>query len=76
MGLLKYIEDTFCMIFRPKVYEAKILAELDSISIEGNKRYAEEKLGKKILTKDDAEMLCSKAPKTIRSFCDDTSLLT
>ena len=73
MGLLKYIEDTFCMIFRPKVYEAKILAELDSISIEGNKRYAEEKLGKKILTKDDAEMLCSKAAKTIRSFCDDKS---
>lgn len=73
MGLLKYIEDTFCMIFRPKVYEAKILAEFDSISIEGNKRFAEEKLGKKILTKDDAEMLCSKAAKTIRSFCDDKS---
>ena len=75
MGLLKYIEDTFCMIFRPKVYEAKILAELDSISIEGNKRYAEEKLGKKILTKDDAEMLCSKAAKTIRSFCDDKTAI-
>ena len=75
MGLFKYIEDTFCMIFRPKVYEAKILAEFDSISIEGNKRFAEEKLGKKILTKDDAEMLCSKAAKTIRSFCDDKTTI-
>lgn len=75
MGMFKYIEDTFCMIFRPKVYEAKILAEFDSISIEGNKRFAEEKLGKKILTKDDAEMLCSKAAKTICSFCDDKTTI-
>lgn len=75
MGLLKYIEDTFCMIFRPKVYEAKILAELDSISIEGNKRYAEEKLGKKILTKDDAEMMCFRASQTLSKFCDDKSSL-
>ena len=73
MGLLKYIEDTFCMIFRPKVYEAKILAEFDSISIEGNKRYAEEKLGKKILTKDDADMICLRASKTLSEFCDDKS---
>ena len=75
MGMLKYIEDTFCMIFRPKVYEARLLAELDSIGIEAGKKHAEQKLGKKIMSKDDTEMLCSKAAKTIRSFCDDKTTI-
>ena len=47
MSMLKYIEDTFCAIFRPKVYEARLLAELDSIKIEVGKKCAEQKLGKK-----------------------------
>lgn len=73
MRLFKYIEDTFCAIFRPKVYEARLLAELDSIGIEAGKKHAEQKLGKKILLKDDAEMMCFRASQTISRFCDDKS---
>ena len=73
MGLLKYIEDTFCMIFRPKVYEARLLAELDSIGIEAGKKHAEQKLGKKIMSKDDADMICLRASQTLSEFCDDKS---
>ena len=73
MRLFKYIEDTFCAIFRPKAYEARLLSELDSIRIEAGKKYAEQKLGKKILLKDDAEMMCFRASQTLSKFCDDKS---
>lgn len=73
MRLFKYIEDTFCAIFRPKAYEARLLSELDSIRIEAGKKYAEQKLGKKILLKDDAEMMCFRASQTFSEFCDDKS---
>ena len=73
MNIFKYIEDTFCAIFRPKVYEERLLAELDSIRIEDSKKHAEQKLGKKILLKDDAEMMCARASKTISEFCDNKS---
>ena len=73
MGMFKYIEDTFCMIFRPKVYEARLLAELDSIGIEAGKKHAEQKLGKKIMSKDDADMMCLRASQTLSEFCDDKS---
>ena len=75
MRLFKYIEDTFCAIFRPKIYEARLLAELDSIRIEAGKNHAEQKLGKKILSKDDAEMMCFRASQTLSKFCDDKSSL-
>ena len=75
MRLFKYIEDTFCAIFRPKAYEARLLAELDSIRIEAGKNHAEQKLGKKILSKDDAEMMCFRASQTLSKFCDDKSSL-
>ena len=75
MGMFKYIEDTFCMIFRPKVYEARLLAELDSIRIEAGKKHAEQKLGKKILSRDEAEMMCFRASQTLSKFCDDKSSL-
>ena len=73
MGMFKYIEDTFCMIFRTKVYEAKMLAEFDSIGIEAGKKHAEQKLGKKIMSKDDADMICLRASQTLYEFCDDKS---
>ena len=73
MRLFKYIEDTFCAIFRPKVYEARLLAELDSIGIEAGKKHAEQKLGKKIMSKDDFDMMCLRASQTLSEFCDDKS---
>ena len=73
MRLFKYIEDTFCMIFRPKVYEARLLAELDSIGIEAGRKHAEQKLGKKIMSKDDSDMMCLRASQTLSEFCDDKS---